>query len=479
MEKLETDDMQGLLVRGYGRLQSARFLLLKIDKLETAKEYLKYISNHITKASVSPNDFAIHIAFTGKGLKALNLKDSVLKTFSREFLEGMDDPCRIALLGDKGENDPDTWDWGGSKNDDIHFMLMIYAANNETLENKFNEQKNEFLQKGISIVAQKETNWLKESKEHFGFMDGISSPKMEGLGDDDSKIPSEHLFKPGEFVLGYQNEYGSYTASPEVNANDDPDNLLPSYKDKSGIKDLGMNGTYLVYRELTQRVLKFWKYLEENSKEPAEDKIEAAIKLGAKMVGRWPGGASLVNSPDSDNSDPKKPDTNFGYWDTDLKGTKCPYGSHIRRTNPRDHLPVSHSKQDSTEMIRKHQLLRRGRLFGKPLVEDLKPEKILGCTSDDENRGLHFICLNADLSRQFEFVQNVWVQSGNFGGLYKDGDPLIASRISNGNYSNDEFTCPTDNVRRKYKQMPQFTKLNGGSYFFMPGIKALKYIAEL
>lgn len=481
MEKLETDDMQGLIVRGYGKLQFARFTLMKIENRAEAKKYLQYVSEIISGGGIeSPKRYAIQIAFTSKGLKALKLPDSAYKTFSREFLEGMDEPFRAVILGDKNENDPGRWIWGGPDNDEVHLLLMQYAVDSDTLETEFNAQRSIFQRRGISIISQRETNWIDGDKEHFGFKDGISSPRIEGLGDPEDRTPPQHLFKPGEFILGYENEYKSFTPGPTVDSIDDPENILPSAKDNPDRKDLGKNGTYLVYRELNQHVLKFWKYLEENSKEPASGRIEAAIKLGAKMVGRWPGGEALVNSPDNDNSDPSKPsDNNFGYWDNDITGIKCPFGSHIRRTNPRDHLPVSHSKNDSTEMIRKHQLLRRGRLFGDPLVKGLKPEDILKCESDDENRGLHFICLVGDLSRQFEFVQNVWVQSANFGGLFNDGDPLIGSRQKQGELINDEFTCPSNNVRRKYKQIPQFTKLTGGSYFFMPGIKALKYIASI
>jgi len=123
----------------------------------------------------------------------------------------------------------------------------------------------------------------------------------------------------------------------------------------------------------------------------------------------------------------------------------------------------------------------RGRAFGRPISEKLDPREILAARGkpDPEPRGLHFICLVGNISRQFEFVQRAWMHSANFAALYKDGDPITGLRQPAGHENvNDEFTCPAEPLRRKYKRMPQFTRLVGGAYFFLPGIAALRFICR-
>jgi Dyp-type peroxidase family len=329
----------------------------------------------------------------------------------------------------------------------------------------------------LRLVREQHTSALKDQKEHFGWRDGLSLPVFEGVPPGRGK-PQQWWttpLKPGEFVLGYHNEYGCLTESPTAAVADDPANHLPPAAD--GRKDLGKNGTYLVYREMTQDVHALWDYLAKRSQEPGADPVEKAVALGAKMVGRWPGGAPLETSPQRDA--PGHATDNEFHYSADLAGMKCPVGSHIRRANPRDVLGSGRDTEDSTIMVRKHQMIRRGRPFGPPVAKSMDPREILATKPDGVPRGLHFICLVGHISRQFEFVQRAWIHSANFGALFKDGDPISATRRTSGSANpNDEFTCPAIPVRRKYKQLPQFTTLVGGAYFFLPGIAALKFISR-
>jgi len=481
MQHLEQDDIQGLVARGYGKLASARFLLVQIVQADLARGYLRRISSEVNTVRTSPDDFALQIAFTSAGLSALGLPASALASFPREFLEGMDDPLRAAMLGDQGDSDPHRWSWGGPTTPRVHVLVLVYAKDEPTLERQLAAELDAIASHGLSVVADKRTSSRIDQKEHFGFRDGISSPILEGLARSPEKVSSKqwtHPLKSGELVLGYRNEYGSYTERPTVATADDPAGMLPEIPG-GAMRDLGRNGTYLVYRELTQDVVKFWSYLEDASREPGSDPVARAIQLGAKMVGRWPGGAPLVRSPERDDPG-KATDNQFGFW-ADQDGIRCPLGAHIRRANPRDRFPVDHSRADSIEMVRKHQMLRRGRPFGPPVVPSMSPGEILAARghASDEQRGLHFICLVGHISRQFEVVQSAWLSSANFAGLFKDGDPLIGARRSPPDVNaNDEFTCQAAPVRRKYKGLPQFTQLVGGAYFFLPGITALRFLAR-
>jgi deferrochelatase/peroxidase EfeB len=199
------------------------------------------------------------------------------------------------------------------------------------------------------------------------------------------------------------------------------------------------------------------------------------------MVGRWPSGAPLVETPDRD--DPRLGDDNdFGYHRADPLGLACPAGAHIRRVNPRDSLDPRPGTEASLAVNDGHRLLRRGRSYGPgdgaPTTAgngNHAERTAQGDVAPSRETGLHFLCLVASLARQFEFVQHTWLNNPTFHGLYDDTDPLIGSRHLRG----ATFTVPARPARRRYRGLPQFVRTRGGAYFFLPGISALRYLEQL
>jgi deferrochelatase/peroxidase EfeB len=190
-------------------------------------------------------------------------------------------------------------------------------------------------------------------------------------------------------------------------------------------------------------------------------------------MGRWPSGAPLVMAPEGE--DPALSDENdFAYHALDPHGYRCPKGSHVRRAHPRDSLDPEPGSHDSIQIGKRHRILRRGRQYGtwvSPLVPGARSQG----TEKDEDRGLYFICLNANLARQFEFVQHTWINNPKFDGLYDDSDPVVAGRSTAGR----TFTMPTPPVRKRVTGLPSFVTVRGGAYFFLPGIRAVRYLASL
>jgi Dyp-type peroxidase family len=456
---LETTDIQGLVVRGFGSLHFAKFLMLAMDELGAARRYLHGLVDRVNTAAASPHRCALQIAFTAAGLKALQVPKTAYETFSREFLEGMGDDVRAIALGDAP----------AAKLPGVHAMLMVYAHDEHMLDQRIEDER-AAMHGGFTAKAE-DTIILDDHKEHFGWRDGLSLPSFEGIPGTSKKQPQRWTepLAPGEFVLGYLNEYGCYSESPTAEIADDPHDILPTTRDYEQ-KDLGRNGTYLVYRKMTQHVQRFWRYL-------ATQAPTDPIALGAKMVGRWPNGAPLRTSATDDAG--RATDNAFLYAETkvsdgDPVGLQCPMGAHIRRANPRDQLAADRDPSDSTIMVRKHQMIRRGRPYGKPISETMDPAEIMAAPEDEVERGLHFICLVGHISRQFEFVQRGWIRSPVFAALSKDGDPITGARIPG---VNDDFTVPACPVRKKHTGMPQFTTLVAGEYFFLPGIRALRFLA--
>ena len=460
---LELDDIQGIIRRGYGDMYHANFLLLEITDAEPAKRWLAGLDGTITDGENKPPDDRLNIAFTYAGLDQLGLENAVLDSFSREFREGMTTGHRQRILGDLGDSAPENWDWGGPLNRSVHVLLMLYAPSGNRLAELYDSHRNSFEAAGLSQVCNLTTIRLKNRKEHFGFRDGISQPEIAGLNRGGSP---GNIVAPGEFLLGYPNEAHRYPESPG---------------------EFGRNGSYLVLRQLRQHVREFWLFLDRATRDPeGGENAVARVMLGSKMVGRWPNGAPLIGHPDRDPDAGKREDElpsdashdRFGYFDSDPHGSICPIGSHIRRSNPRDSLEPG--PKVSARNSNLHRIIRRGRAYGAPIAPSLEPEDILSVEEPEEERGLHFICFNADIAQQFEFIQQDWINTPKFEGLfYNSGDPIAgAQNPVHPEYSNT-FTVQATPIRMRVTGLPRFVDVRGGAYFFMPGIRAIKYLSRL
>jgi deferrochelatase/peroxidase EfeB len=90
------------------------------------------------------------------------------------------------------------------------------------------------------------------------------------------------------------------------------------------------------------------------------------------------------------------------------------------------------------------------------------------------------MCLNANIQRQFEFVQSAWITGNRFDGLHDESDPLLGNRRPGpGATPSDGFSMPQPNgPTRRLSAVPQFVTVTGGAYFFLPGIRALRFLAS-
>jgi deferrochelatase/peroxidase EfeB len=256
--------------------------------------------------------------------------------------------------------------------------------------------------------------------EAFGFHDGIAQPSIAGISG--NGVPT------GEFILGYQNHFEIIPPTPVVSAELDRGAVLPplanSYHASQGLRDLGINGSYVVYRKLQQDVAGFWQFMKRESvRSTGAEDANHMIWLASRCVGRWPSGAPLVLAPRAD--DPRAGDRDDFLYGDDPDGLACPLGAHIRRTNPRDVIKPYATAQ-SLSMSEAHRLLRRGRSFGPALFDPsilVDPTNLAGrqtlleLVADGDARGIHFFCVNASIRSQFEFVQQTWCNNPRFGGL--------------------------------------------------------------
>ncbi len=456
---IETDDVQGIVFRGYGRLPCCHYAFLQVREPIQARAWIARVASQVAAGTPRAERFALHLAFTYSGLAALGLPERALRGFSREFIEGMYGDHRSRFLGDVGESAPERWAWGGPTSETVHAVLMVYGADRAATSERFQAEQELWRESGWADVHALPT-CPRSGREHFGFADGISQPAIEGYHEASSTY---HRVRAGEFILGYPNEYGLYTDRPLVDGSRPGALSLPADVEGSTLRDFGRNGTYLVMRQLRQDVVAFRETLDALTRnEDGSPNVKEQERLAAQMVGRWPSGAPLMASPHQD--DPSKARENdFGYHREDREGLSCPVGAHVRRANPRDALEPSPGTEESLTVNRRHRMLRRGRIYGG----ELPPGAV-----DNADRGLMFVAVNANISRQFEFVQHSWIVDPRFNGMFGESDPITGASAEN------IFRVPGNPVRTRCVGLPRFVSVVGGAYFFLPGIRALRFLGE-
>ena len=435
---LELDDIQHFLIARPPAL-AARYEFLSFHSAEGARSWLAGILAKVGTAQTVGSSHLdsrwVTVAFTWNGLKALGVDDASLATFPEEFHQGM--AARANTLGATGANHPDHW-IGGMANPSLHAIVVLFARNVEERERCTREHQ-EYLSRctGVEALSSLDLEALPPfgyPHEHFGYHDRLSQPVIEGTLVEPTP-GSGPAIEAGEFFLGYPDEEGGPAALPQ-----------PAI--------LSRNGSYLAYVRLEEHVGAFRDFLRQHGETHEQQEL-----IAAKLMGRWRSGAPLVLAPDKD--DPElgadlQHNNDFAYAEKDPYGYACPLGSHIRRMNPRD---------TATNMKRR-KMIRRGGTYGPPLPE--------GAPEDGKERGIAAFIGCASLVRQFEFAMNVWANDPNFHELGNERDPFVGTQ--DGTY---DMTIPKRPIRKKITALPAFTTVRGGAYFFLPGIKALRYLTAL
>jgi deferrochelatase/peroxidase EfeB len=489
---IDLDDIQGIVRFGHGKLTRAVFYLLQIRDAAAARQWIREapLTSAVTRKPLPAS--ALQVALTSRGMINLGVPPKIVQEFSPEFVTGMAaDDSRSRRLGDVGINAPSHWDWGaGDKTPDVLVMLFATAEQWATTEAQV---IGPMWHQGFSPLARLCAADL-DRNEPFGFADGLSQPEVDW---DQSrqmrKNETEYtnLSALGEFVLGYANEYGRFTERPLLDRTTSPD-LAPAI-DAPDKSDLGRHGSYFVLRELRQDVRGFWRYVRTQTGSDVE-----ARRLAESMVGRTMNGEPLAlcggRAIEGIARTPENERLNHFLFSDDPDGERCPLGAHIRRANPRNSDfggpaggPLSrliHSlgfgakgwRDDRVASTRFHRILRRGRKFGPNLTVE---EALQPAPADDPPRGLYFACVNANIGRQFEFVQNAWLMNAGFDGLRDEADALLGKRTAGTDARPcDIFTIPmAGGAARRLYELPDFVTVRGGAYFFLPGLRALRYLA--
>ncbi|HEY9360900.1 MAG TPA: peroxidase, partial [Xanthobacteraceae bacterium] len=343
-------------------------------------------------------------------------------------------------LRDEGVNDPQNWQppFGTGE---VHIGLQAFSDSEEKRRRilAFAREQYERIS-GVHLLVVQDFGAQPGDLNPLGYKDGIDQPAIEGSGVE--PLPGQGpRIKAGEFILGYPGEAGVPLPMPQPDV-------------------LGRNGTYVGFRKYQSRVGAFNRFLRAHGSTEEEREL-----LAAKLVGRWRSGAPLTLAPHVDDpalgADPKR-NNDFDYAN-DPSGRQAPSGCHIRRMNPRD------SKLTRLTDVNLHRLIRRGATYGAPYDANALSE-----ADDEVPRGAIFLFISAKAMATIEFLQQEWVNDGNFIGIGGERDPIIGRQ--------DEeavFTIPREPVRRRVHGIETFNVLRGGEYFFIPSLSALRWLGEL
>lgn len=462
---LPIEQIQALVAAGFGGLHAGEFLLLTVRNVRDPRSARDWLKRVLSAPGLVPSAAELGaqrrsrvatLAFSHAGLLAWGFVPSAKHPFPSVFGDGMGHPDRSRQLGDQ---DAASWRWADTAAPDApgRRLAHVLVAHYWVLGAGAHAGDGAFFadvaldQAGFDVLRiPADPAYLRDRRyavEPFGFADGLSQPVIAGLRADaerqwrDADGPARRVLEQqrvaaGEFLLGQRNEYAELAYAPD----------LQGWR---GDQPFAFGASYLAVRQICQDVARFEAFV--SAFEAGVHRQPGEATIAEKMVGRFKDGRPLCPANGTDPED-------FGYYVLDAQGFGCPRGAHMRRGNPRDSL--GHDAEAGAESARLHRLLRRGRAYR------------LDDGGEPAERGLFFMALNADIERQFAFVQQRWIAGARFAGLAGETDPLLGP-------AGRAFTVQDPWVGERVTALPRFTRVVGGGYFLLPGLPALRFMAGL
>ena len=545
MRQLDLADIQGGILRAYGRLgfPKGRAFFLTVHDPVAGRRFVEALRPRITTAArwhdpkrgtpllrtphpkltdairaagipdypgvvqLEKPKVAINVAFSFLGLLALQVPTRTLRGMPDEFMDGME--SRAPMLGDTPFLDRRDAIWRQAKDTPIHLMVSMNAEMDDAgnpvpeleAETRWLRDLCAASDEGVALVPghgptgadyqdmsallrQQDGKAVPSNREHFGLADGYGDPVFSGQYGPKAeaikqvgggKLLPDGTWAPiatGEFLLGYPDE-----------AQEIPGAAMPI--------EFSRNGTFLAYRKLHENARAFAGYVGAQGGLMAGltgmPPTEAQATASAKLVGRWADGVPLSVAPDfaawqrfntALAATQAAGDTaalaafaaqmvSFTHAD-DPAGASCPVTAHMRRANPRAGLgPVADS---GSALANRRRILRRGLPYGSVDADT---------TDDAGEHGIVFMAVCASLFRQFEFVQQQWVQYGLDFNVGSDTCPVVGNHGQPGQ-APAHYVIPVDPAGPDTpficREMPQFVEPRGGEYFFVPSMTALRMI---
>ncbi|MBD2386122.1 Dyp-type peroxidase [Cylindrospermum sp. FACHB-282] len=462
-------DLQGNILRGHGRDHTVHlFLQFKPNQVQPLKEWIKIFAQNVTSAQKQATDA---VRFRKAKIAGDLFINFFLSRKGYEFLEFKpfqipgDQPFRFGMKNDAVRNllgDPVIEEWDTGLQGEIHALLLIADDSLEKLQLAIDYITEQLEQ--LAQVVHRENGFILRNDngdiiEHFGFIDGISQPLF--LKRDIERVRNIEIKKIRESNPNLSEE-AIQELIKELDSKWNPRAPLSLLlaKDPNG-KLEDSYGSYLVYRKLEQDVNAFRDAQAFLAKELGDIDQELA---GALTMGRFRDGTPLTLS-----STPAKDETNNFDYSDDQQALKCPFHSHVRKSNPRGDtgrvVSSGESFEQALEKERNHRIARRGISYGE---SDLSKATSTGS-------GLLFLCFQADIENQFNFIQAAWSNPNNFVQVNVGTDPIIGQAAPDARNQKWPIKWGEPETKPGFN-FQLWVHLKGGEYFFAPSISSLKNI---
>jgi len=499
--ELDVNEIQGNSLRGFN-VPGLTLLGLKVGDPSTAKAWLSALSHRIdTLASV--HGYRVRRSFRSvrapRTLLNVALSAHCLDLFGVDLRDVEDglflNPMGFAAasLGDPvdGSSEPLNYVLGRQWADTPDILLIVGGDSLEVLQQFCQSLTDAAAMASCHLSYSEEGRRLDNDIEHFGFRDGISQVGVRGrlsavaddyltlryLAPEDPEAsllarPGQPLVWPGQFLFGYPTQLAADPLSP------------------GPISDGGAtwmkNGSFVILRRLRQDVAAFraFQTLQATALTTVLGRPVSEEEVGALLVGRWKDGTPTVLSPGGPDAaiaadkmfvndfaysngtaersvvDPTGQVRHIPATPDDHLGQRCPYFAHVRKVNPRD-LSTDQGLPGRTLTF---QMLRRGIPYGPPFDD----------TTAHVDRGLLFLAYQTSFKRQFQVLNNLWMNNSSAPELVDEGFDLLVGQNPSGGRRIARLFAASGMLVAELSTDQSFVIPTGGGFFFSPSISFLR-----
>lgn len=426
-----------------------------IPKITTADELVNNPPPPVNPADPSSFEYpflGVNVGFTYLGMQKFGLDDDLCDA---AYEKGQQQDSQE--LGDAGTYRGKFWtpNWDGAFKEDIHGIFNIVAYNEPVaqkfiaeMEAAFKYTENRSAIHKVYVLHGFPRSGKESRNDHFGYRGGMSNPQVKGVTfKDKMRYPGAPLIPMGVIVMGYDGD-----------------------EDKDKRPAWAKDGAFMVTRKLNNLVPEFDEFLLEHAPKIFPDLTpqQASDKLGARLFGRWKNGTPTEMSPDNDDPSIANDDNRINnfVFDQSKGQSRCPFASHMRKSNPRN--DVSPVESAFKHFVRRHNM---------PYGSEVTDEERDGNGTIHE-RGLHVVCYQSSIVRGFKFIQEAWYNDPDFPPnkpVVPGLDPIFGQtgEEAEGNHRTMSGANPT-NERAVMAFPHKFIDPRGGEYFFSPSISTLK-----
>lgn len=488
--------LQGNILKSHGRDRSRHVFLRFTGAAADVREWVARLGETVTTAAEqrrqtlnyrSTGHLSLFTAFmlTPTGYAALGVPADLWPD-DKAFRAGMKDTGieydtrprdRHAPSANPLADDPATWEEGFRQQIDAMVILAYGRAGDVANADSFLDEAVAAMKASLAgvgeIVCIQSGHVLRNPAgqviEHFGNPDGVSNPQF---------------MRPDLDAVRRENGgFDRYDGSA-------PLNLVLAKDPFPGVNEYG---TYYVYRKLQQNILGYQR----KCAELAAQLTEAAAAFRAKandgrgetelypqtfdadyanalFIGRFKDG-----TPISEQAVPgwSSLPNNFNF-DSDIRGRKCPFASHIRKTNPR--LDTSREFGAPGTVERSRRIVRRGISYG---AEDLNPAE------EWTDAGLLFLSCQSNIEYQYIFMQHAWCNNEIFLEQGTGLDPICGAPLHGAPQVKQKWPLrwglphgsvaggATGNEEDVEFLMHDVVRMRGGEYFYAPSRNFLLSLA--